>query len=160
MNLMIERLVMDTSVWIAALKSDGGASRALLRLCLKGRCRPLMGDKLFTEFESVMGRARLFQCCALSVPDRESLLNAFLSICEWVPVFFLWRPNLPDEGDNHLIELAVAGAATTVITQNVRDLRAGQLLFPQISVETPAQFLKRWRAQYGDNDNSTSGRET
>jgi len=40
-------------------------------------------------------------------------------------VFYLWRPNLPGEGDTHLIELALAGAAATVVTQNVRDLREG-----------------------------------
>jgi hypothetical protein len=35
---------------------------------------------------------------------------------------FLWRPNLPDEADNHVIELAVAGGASAVVTNNVRDL--------------------------------------
>lgn len=153
---MSERLVLDTSVVVAALKSDGGASREVLRLCLQARCRPLMGEKLFNEFESVMGRADLFHGCALTAPEREALLNALLSVCEWVPVFFLWRPNLPDEGDNHLIELAVAGAAATVVTQNVRDLRGGQLRFPQLGIETPAEFLKRWRKEYGNDDDSTS----
>ena len=160
MLTMNERLVLDTSVWVAALKSDGGASRAVLRLCLQGRCRPLIGEKLLNEFESVMGRAGLFQGCALTASERESLLDAFLSICEWVPVFFLWRPNLPDEGDNHLIELAVAGGAATMATHNVRDLCGGQLRFPQLGIETPAKFLKRWRNEYGDDDDSTSGHET
>ena len=153
---MSERLVLDTSVLVAALKSDGGASREVLRLCLQARCRPLMGEKLFNEFESVMGRAELFRGCALTAAEREALLDAFLSVCEWVPVFFLWRPNLPDEGDNHLIELAVAGAAATVVTQNVRDLRGGQLRFPQLGIETPAEFLKRWRRDYGNDDDSAS----
>ena len=153
---MSERLVLDTSVLVAALKSGGGASREVLRLCLQVRCRPLVGEKLFKELEAVMGRAELFQGCPLTAPEREELLNAFLSVCEWVPVFFLWRPNLPDEGDNHLIELAVAGAAATVVTQNVRDLRGGQLRFPQLGIETPAEFLKRWRKQYGNDDDSTS----
>jgi putative PIN family toxin of toxin-antitoxin system len=151
-----ERLVLDTSVWVAALKSDGGASREVLRLCLQTRCRPLMGVKLFTEFESVMGRAELFRGCLLAAPEREALLDAFLSVCEWVPVFYLWRPNLPDEGDNHLIELALAGSAATVVTHNVRDLRGGELRFPQLGIETPVEFLKRWRKEYGNDDNSTS----
>jgi hypothetical protein len=58
----------------------------------------------------------------LPLKEREQLLEAFVSVCEWVPVFFLWRPNLPDEGDNHLIELGVAGMAESIVTQNVRDL--------------------------------------
>ena len=54
-----------------------------------------------------------------------------------------WRPNLPDEGDNHLIELAVAGAALAVITHNVRDLRGGELLWDNLLILTPAECLER-----------------
>ena len=39
------------------------------------------------------------------------MFDGFLSVCRWVEVFFAWRPNLPDEADNHLVELAVAGNA-------------------------------------------------
>ncbi len=153
---MVERLVLDTSVFVAALRSAGGPSRAVLRLCLKRRCQPLMGQKLFNEFEDIMGRAVLFRRSALTPSEREELLDAFLSVCEWVPVFYLWRPNLPDEGDNHLIELAVAGTATALVTQNVRDLRGGELRFPHLTVETPAEFMTRWRKRYGNDDDSSS----
>jgi len=153
---MSQRVVLDTSVFVAALRSEGGASRAVLRLCLKRRCQPLMGEKLLTEFEDVMGRTELFRTSSLSAVEREEMLNAFLSVCEWVPIFFLWRPNLPDEGDNHLVELAVAGMAAALVTQNVRDLRRGELRFPQLSIETPAQFMTRWRKQYGNDDDSSS----
>ena len=65
-------------------------------------------------------------------------------------------PSLIHPSGSALIELAVAGAAATVVTQNVRDLRGGQLWFPQLGIETPAEFLKRWRNEYGDDDDSTS----
>lgn len=68
------------------------------------------------------------------------LLEAFLSVCEWVKVYYLWRPNLPDEGDTHLIELAVAGAAGAIITNNTRDLKGGNLHFPKTRIVTPKQF--------------------
>ncbi len=153
---MRERVVLDTNVFVAALRSQGGASRAVLRLCLKRRCQPLMGEKLFNEFEEVLGRSGLFRTSPLTPREGEELLDAFLSVCEWVRVFYLWRPNLPDEGDNHLIELAVAGAAATLVTQNVRDVRGGELRFPQLRIETPAQFMTRWRKNYGNDDDSTS----
>ena len=80
--------------------------------------------------------------CPLSPKDRRALLESFLSVCEWVKVYYLWRPNLPDEGDNHLIELAVAGGAETIITQNTRDIRGGQLRFDSLKILTPKQFIQ------------------
>lgn len=53
-----------------------------------------------------------------------------------------WRPNLLDEDDNHLIELAIAGHAQAVVTHNVRDLTRGELVWPHLRVLTPAQFLE------------------
>lgn len=149
---MEERVVVDTSVMIAAMVSGGGGSRAVLRLCLRRRCQALMGQTLFAEYEDAFGRTGVLDRCPLSPSERSALLDAFLSVCEWTPVFFLWRPNLPDEGDNHLIELAVAGGAKSLITHNVRDFRGGELKFPQFRIETPKDFLKRWRTEHGDDD--------
>jgi len=140
---MVERVVVDTGVLVAAINSARGGSRLVLRRCLEGRRRPLVGEKLFREYEEVFDRDSLFFRCSLSRGERDELLNAFLSICGWTAVFFLWRPNLPDEGDNHLIELAVGGGATSLITHNVREFRRGDLRFPQIRIETPGEFLKR-----------------
>ena len=69
---MTERLVIDTCVWVAALKSEGGASRQVLRLCLKKRCRPLMSESLFNELEAVMGRVELFKGCALNSQEQRN----------------------------------------------------------------------------------------
>ena len=114
---MSERIVLDTSVFVAALKSEEGASRAIVRLCLMRLCQPLLGVKLFTEYEDVLGRSDLFRDSPLTPRERDELLDAFLSGCEKVPVFHLWRPNLPDEGDNHLIELADGGIGSDIGTQ-------------------------------------------
>ncbi len=63
-------------------------------------------------------------------------------MCEWTQIYYLWRPNLRDEGDNHLIELAVAGAAALIIANNVRDFRGSELRFTSIKVVEPAQLRK------------------
>jgi len=52
---------------------------------------------------------------------------------------------LPDEADNHLIELALAGGAAAIISRNVRDIRRGELLLNGLRVFTPANFLERTR---------------
>jgi uncharacterized protein len=153
---MSERVVLDTNVLVAAFKSEDGASRAILRLCLVRRCEPLLGLKLFTEYEDVLGRSDLFLDSPLTPRERAELFDAFLSVCERVSVFYLWRPNLTDQSDNHLIELAVAGTAATLVTLNVRHFRGGELRFPQLAIETPAPFMRRWRENYGNDDNSHS----
>jgi predicted nucleic acid-binding protein len=57
-------------------------------------------------------------------------------------VYYSWRPNLPDEGDNHLVELAVAGGADYIVTRDLRHLRNMELLFPQLHIVAPETFLK------------------
>jgi len=75
----------------------------------------------------------------LSGAERRKLLEAFLSVCEWVDVYFGWCPNLPDEGDNHLVELAVAGGARFIVTNNVAGLTGGELRLPEIRVVRPLE---------------------
>lgn len=134
-------VVVDTDVWVAGLRGVGQANR-VLRGCLEGRFQPLMAAALLGEYEELLTREQLWRGTRLTAAEREELLDIFLSVCRWTRIYFAWRPNLRDEGDNHLIELAVAGQAEYIVTRNVRDLRSGQLKFPQISVVTPTQLLK------------------
>ena len=138
---MPPRIVMDTNVFIAALLSPAGTNRMVLRACLAGAARPLMGAALFHEYEDLMARSDLMRKSPLNPADRRDVWEAFLSVCEWMPIYYLWRPNLPDESDNHLVELALAGGADSIVTANVRDLRRGQLTFPHLRILTPRQFL-------------------
>jgi len=135
------RIVVDTNVFVGACMGVG-ASRKVVEACLREHCIPLMGAALLAEYEDVLSRATLFHGCRLSVQAREELLDIFLSCCEWMRVYYLWRPNLPDEADNHLVELAVAGAAHCVVTRNLRDLRAMELRFPGLNLVSPEDFLK------------------
>ena len=61
----------------------------------------------------------------------------------WVTIHFGWRPNLPDEKDNHLIELAIAGRASAIVTHNVRDVTRVELIFRQLRIMTPREFLEQ-----------------
>ena len=135
---MTDVVVIDTNVFISALL---GPSRQVIRACLQGQFQPLMGAALFHEYEVVMGRDVLFGNCRLSVEERTELLDAFLSVCRWIRVYYLWRPNLRDEGDHHLIELAVAGGARYIVTQNLKDLRSGELDFAGLRMISPDALL-------------------
>jgi predicted nucleic acid-binding protein len=133
-------IVVDTNIFVGACLGQG-ACRGVVSACLRGEHEPLMAAALFAEYEDVLGRPALFQSCRLSLAERERLLDIFLSHCRWTRIYFGWRPNLVDEGDNHLIELAIAGGAETVVTRNVRDFERAELRFPQLRFRTPEAFL-------------------
>ena len=132
---------MDTNVFVAATTSTRGASREVLRRCLLGRYDPLMSQALFTEYESVLARPGLFHRSPVSNEERHALWAAIISRCLWVRVYYLWRPNLPDEADNHVVELAVAGNAEAIVTHNTRDFRRNELRFPGLTVVTPGALI-------------------
>lgn len=142
---MRHSVVIDTNVLVSALLKSDTAPRQILRLCFSDEIKPLMGNALLTEFEVLMQRDKLFRNAPVSPKERQTVLNAFLSCCDWVSVYYLWRPNLKDEADNHLLELAVAGGATHIITGNTKDFKGAMLRFPQIEIVTPRQFLTHVR---------------
>jgi predicted nucleic acid-binding protein len=80
--------------------------------------------------------------CSLTSGEREALVNAFLSVCRWTTIYYGWRPNLRDEGDNHLVELAVAGGAAAIITKNARDFASAELHFPGLRILLPEAVLQ------------------
>ena len=132
-------IVLDTNVFVSALRSGGGASRQVLRHILQGRATPLFGNALWQEYQDLLGRD--VWTPSTTAEERLQVLAALAQAGRWVQVYYGWRPNLRDEGDNHLIELAVAGNAQAVVTHNVRDLTRGELAWPRLRVVTPAQFL-------------------
>ena len=121
------KVVLDTNIIVSALMSAENACREVLRMAFDGRVHPLIGNALYAEYESVLARDYLFQGCPFDAVKRNMFLDDVLSVCSWVEIHYLWRPNLRDEADNHVLELAMSGGADYVVTQNLRDFRAGDL---------------------------------
>lgn len=136
------RIAIDTDVFIAAILGRGSAN-SLLAAVLEGGFEPVMGPALYAEHESVLGRPALFIRCRLSAAERDELFDIYMARCRWTRVYYLWRPNLRDETDNHLIELAVAAGAEAIVTRNKRDFRGAELKFENLAVLTPAECLRR-----------------
>jgi len=139
---MATRIVVDTNVLTAALISPDGLNRAILRECLLGRFKPLLSNALFSEYEDVTARPAIMELCPIASVDVVALLEAICAVAEWVPIFYLWRPNLTDEADNHVLELAAAGNARWIVTNNIRDFSKGELRFPDIQIVTPSDMLR------------------
>lgn len=135
-------LVVDTNVFVSALLSGRGASREVLRRCLQGRYRSCVSLALFAEYRELLGRGKLFAKCPLRPSERDELFRAFMAVSRLTEIYYLWRPNLPDESDNHVLELAVAARADVIVTHNRADFVRSELRFPELRILTPAQLLK------------------
>jgi putative PIN family toxin of toxin-antitoxin system len=138
----ISQLVVDSNVLVSAFTGAEGASREVLRCVLNGEAEALISLPLFTEYEGVLARPETQRRCPLTVAEQTQLFDAFLSRTRLIEVYYRWRPNLPDEGDNHVLELAIAAGDAPIVTFNRRDFRGGELRFPGIVVQTPGAWLK------------------
>lgn len=128
------RLVLDTSVIVAAVRSSIGASNALLVEIDRGRARMLASTPLFLEYEAVLKRAEQRLAHGLSTAQIDDLLEALAANCEPVTPTFSWRPVLSDAGDEMVLEAALCGEAKAIVTHNVKDFSP-----------TLALGLKVWR---------------
>ncbi len=139
---MTDSIVVDMSVLISALIGPVGPSREIIRRCLNGGYIPLVSNALFQGYEAVSSRTEVRRLCPLSSDEVTELLNAFYCMCHWMPVYYLWRPNLPDNDDNFLVELAIAGNATCIVTNNIKDIKSSELTFKDLKVLTPKELLR------------------
>jgi uncharacterized protein len=134
-------VILDTNVLVSAFTSADGASRQILRRVLRGEAVALVSVALYAEYCDVLSREELRLRCPLRPVEIDELLDAFLSASEMVEVFYNWRPNLRDEADNRVFELAVAAADAPLVTYNLRDFAQPQLKFPHLRIMSPAQWL-------------------
>lgn len=135
------RVVLDTSIVVAALRSRRGASHRLLELVAHGTVRPLVSTALFLEYEDVLMRPETRLAPKMDAANVEGFLAAFASAAEGVEVNFRWRPQLTDPNDELVLETAVNGAADALVTHNVRDFREAAPRFG-LRVLLPREVLK------------------
>lgn len=135
------KIVIDTSVWISARITKQSKARALLRLALQEKLYPQMSEALFEEYESVMKRKKIQKLTPLSLSEQNELFEAYLVTCQWNEIYYMCRPNLKDEDDNFVVELAVASGAEAIITCNIKDFESAELLFRH-RIITPEDFIK------------------
>lgn len=84
----MKKVVLDTSVIVAAMRSASDAGSAHLRLVSLQRIRPLATIALFLEYEDVLKRPENRSVIGMSLDDIDKFLFALASACEPVDVHF------------------------------------------------------------------------
>lgn len=138
------RVVLDTDVFVAALRSDAGASRQLLLAALDQKLELLLSVPLVIEYESVITRAEHLEAAMLDESDTIAILDALVSVAEPVRLSFRWRPVLRDPADDMVLETAVNGGAELLVTFNRRHFGSAARKFA-LRVVSPAEALERLR---------------
>ncbi|RUQ30837.1 MAG: putative toxin-antitoxin system toxin component, PIN family [Candidatus Competibacteraceae bacterium] len=136
------RMVLDTDVVVAALRSPAGASAALLLAALDRRITLVANVPLVIEYEAVCSRAEHQQAAGVSTADAQVFLDGVAALIEPVETHFLWRPRLRDPNDEMVLEAAVNGHADLLVTFNRRDYGVIPLQFG-IEVLSPRDALRR-----------------
>lgn len=129
--------VLDTSVLVAALRSNRGASFQILRAVRAGDIRIAVSVALVLEYESVILRPGLVP--GFTADEHRRIVDGLCQLADHQQVFFAWRPFLPDPDDDLVLELAVAASSKFVITHNISDFRGSESM--GVRAITPATTL-------------------
>lgn len=133
----MRRVVLDSSVLVAAFRSRRGASFRLLELLRDGRFEIAVSVPLAFEYEAVL--VRHADALGLTREDAEALVDYLCRIGHHQDVHFLWRPALRDAGDEFILELAVAAGCEAIVTDNVQDFKGAARFSPRVL--SPSAFL-------------------
>ena len=133
------RIVLDTNVMVAALKSKRGASYKLLSIIDQDKFQISISVPLIIEYEYALKRTDLN--ILLTESEIDDILDYICQIADKREIFYLWRPYLKDPKDDMVLELAVESESDYIITYNQKDFK-GVSKFG-IKTLTPKAFLRK-----------------
>ena len=135
------RLVLDTNVLVAGLRSRTGASNPLLIAGFRRRFVWCCSVPLFYEYEDVLSRAEFLLDAGLDRATAAKFLAVVARAVTPVEVNYRWRPQLGDPDDEMVLEAAI-NCRADIVTHNARDFGDVPARFG-LSVLSPAEALRR-----------------
>ncbi len=132
-------IVLDTSVLVAAMRSQRGASQQLLRCLPSPQFTPALSVALYMEWQAMLTRPEHLPP-GMDAQRMLGFLRYLASIAHLQDVHYLWRPFLRDPDDDMVLECAVASGSRYIVTHNVKDFRRTDGL--GVKAVTPADFLQ------------------
>jgi putative PIN family toxin of toxin-antitoxin system len=137
------RIVLDTSVLVAASRSRNGASFRIVSMLPSTQFEIALTIAVYTEWQAVLTRPEHLPP-GVTADMALGFVRYLASVAHLQDVHFLWRPFLRDPDDDMLLECAVASGCEFIVTHNVRDFRRVEEL--NVRAITPADFLNRLRS--------------
>jgi putative PIN family toxin of toxin-antitoxin system len=135
------KLVLDTNVLVAGIRSRTGASNQLLLAGFRRQFVWCCSVPLFYEYEDVLGRAELLLDSRLTRATATKFLMSLSRAVTPVEVNYRWRPQLGDPDDEMVLEAAI-NCRADIVTHNARDFGDAPARFG-LSVLSPAEALRR-----------------
>jgi putative PIN family toxin of toxin-antitoxin system len=132
------RVVFDTNVLVAALRSRNGASFRLISMIPTEQFQTVLSIPLYAEYRDVLSRPGIMPQGILA-EDIQDFIDNILINSQTNNIYYLWRHTLGDRKDDMILELAVAAAAEYIVTFNEKDFKNIELF--GIEVITPGAFL-------------------
>lgn len=136
---MGQRVVIDTCVFVSALRSSRGASHRLLMLLGGTEFQIAVSVPLVVEYEDAA--KRMSEATGLSHEEVDGIIDYVCSVAHQQEIHFLWRPILRDPRDDHVLELAAEANCQIIVTHNVRDFVESKRF--DVTAITPGEFLRR-----------------
>ena len=138
------KLVLDTTIVVAALRSPKGASATLVRQLESGTGTFLLNVALALEYDAVCHRPEHQVAAGLSRWEIDVFVDTLIGMAVPIESHFRWRPVLRDPGDEMVVEAAVNGAADAIVTFNTKDYVPVPELFG-IEILLPGEAVRRMR---------------
>jgi putative PIN family toxin of toxin-antitoxin system len=114
------QIVIDTNVFVSALRSQYGASYKLFMLLESGKFEFNLSVPLALEYEEA-GKRLVGKKSMLKAADIDAILDYLCSLANRRKVYYLWRPFLTDPKDDMVLELAVSAGCEIIVTYNTAD---------------------------------------
>jgi putative PIN family toxin of toxin-antitoxin system len=140
----MRRIVLDTSVVVAGLRTRLGAGNAVLQLVANRRVVLLASAPLFLEYEDVLQRPEQRLAHGLTLEQVDEFLAELAAPVEPVELNFRWRPQVRDPNDEMVLETAINGRADVLVTYNIAHFAEAGCRF-RIPVARPADFLREFK---------------
>ena len=132
------KVVLDTSILVAAARSRQGASYALVNSIPTNAFQLCLSVSLYTDWQQVLTRAENL-APGRTVEDTRNYLRYLASLSHLQEIHFLWRPFLRDADDDMVLELAFAAGCRHIVTHNVKDFHGCEEL--GVTAIPPREFL-------------------